>query len=77
MTGGDSPWAYPTATKRGCEAVAAAYVKWATAYVSVPIGGIIPENVAAVREGGARRICVVGAILRARYMARARHEFQD
>ena len=71
---------YPTATKPGREAVTLEYVKWAAANVSLPwfsIGGITLENVLTVREAGARRICVVGAILRAPDVARACRDFRD
>ena len=71
---------YPTATKPGREAVTLEYVKWAAANVSVPwfsIGGITLENVATVREAGAQRICVVGAILRAPDVVRACRDFRD
>lgn len=57
---------YPTPTKPGVQAVTLDYVRWAAANVRVPwfaIGGINLNNLDDVRAAGARRICVVSAIL--------------
>ena len=59
---------YATGTKPGAKPVGQEYVRWAAANVSVPwfaIGGITLENVDEVLRAGARRICVVSAILNA------------
>jgi thiamine-phosphate pyrophosphorylase len=59
---------YPTGTKPTAPAVTLEYVRWAAAHVRVPwfaIGGIHLGNLDAVLEAGARRICVVSAILNA------------
>lgn len=59
---------FPTATKPGAVAVTLDYVRWAAAHVTIPwfaIGGIHLGNLDQVLEAGARRICVVSAILRA------------
>jgi thiamine-phosphate pyrophosphorylase len=57
---------YQTATKPTAKPVTLDYVRWAAANLAVPwfaIGGINLENVEAVIAAGARRICVVSAIL--------------
>jgi thiamine-phosphate pyrophosphorylase len=57
---------YPTATKPGVKAVTVEYVRWASENVFVPwfaIGGINLRNIDEVLAAGARRICVVSAIL--------------
>jgi thiamine-phosphate pyrophosphorylase len=57
---------YPTGTKPEAKPVTLDYVRWAGRHVSVPwfaIGGINQENLAEVINAGARRICVVSAIL--------------
>jgi thiamine-phosphate pyrophosphorylase len=57
---------YATATKPGVRPVTLDYVSWAAANVSIPwfaIGGINSGNVDQVVAAGARRICVVSAIL--------------
>jgi thiamine-phosphate pyrophosphorylase len=59
---------YATGTKPTAKAVTLDYVKWAAANVTIPwfaIGGINLENLDAVLAAGARRICVVAAILNA------------
>ena len=59
---------FPTATKPGTPAVTLDYVRWAAMHVTIPwfaIGGIDLKNLDRVLEAGARRICVVSAILRA------------
>jgi thiamine-phosphate pyrophosphorylase len=57
---------YPTATKPGVQPVTLDYVRWAAANVQVPwfaIGGIHLNNLGDVLAAGARRVCVVSAIL--------------
>ena len=57
---------YPTGTKPEAKPVSLSYVHWAAANLVIPwfvIGGIKPENLEAVLAAGARRICVVSAIL--------------
>lgn len=59
---------YPTGTKPGAKAVTLEYVRWAAGNVTIPwfaIGGINLNTVPAVLAAGARRICVVSAILNA------------
>jgi thiamine-phosphate pyrophosphorylase len=57
---------YPTGTKPTARPVTLEYVGWAAANVTVPwfaIGGINLDNLEAVLAAGARRVCVVSAIL--------------
>ena len=57
---------YATPTKPAARPVTLEYVRWAAAKVRIPwfaIGGINLENVGDVLAAGARRICVVSAIL--------------
>ena len=57
---------YATATKPTARPVTLEYVRWAAANLNLPwfaIGGINLQNLDAVLEAGARRICVVSAIL--------------
>lgn len=59
---------YPTGTKPTAKPVTLDYVRWAAANVQVPwfaIGGINLATLAEVLAAGARRICVVSAILNA------------
>jgi thiamine-phosphate pyrophosphorylase len=59
---------YATGTKPGAKPVGLEYVRWATANTKIPwfaIGGITLENLDDVIAAGARRICVVSAILNA------------
>lgn len=70
---------YATATKPGRPAVTLEYVRWAAANVAVPwfaIGGINLDNLDEILAAGARRICVVGAILNAPDVAAACSEFR-
>ena len=63
---------YATATKPTARPVTLEYVRWAAANLTFPwfaIGGITLENIDAVLAAGARRICVVSAILNARDLA--------
>jgi thiamine-phosphate pyrophosphorylase len=71
---------FSTATKPAAKAVTLDYVRWAAAHVGIPwfaIGGINLENLDAVLEAGAQRICAVGAILNAQDPARACHAFRQ
>ena len=70
---------YATATKPGAQPVTPEYVRWAAAHVKIPwfaIGGINLENLDDVLAAGARRICVVSAILNAPNIAVACREFK-
>ena len=71
---------YPTPTKPGRPAVTLDYVRWAAAHADRPwfaIGGITMENIEDVLEAGARRICVVSAILNAPDVTRACQQFRE
>ena len=70
---------YPTGTKPTAKAVTLDYVRWAAANVIVPwfaIGGLNLQNLDAVLAAGARRVCVVSAILNAPDVAQACAEFR-
>ncbi len=70
---------FATGTKPGRAPCTLDYVRWAAANVTVPwfaIGGITLENLDEVLAAGARRICVVSAILNAPDVATACQEFQ-
>jgi thiamine-phosphate pyrophosphorylase len=70
---------YPTGTKPTAKAVTLDYVRWAAANVTGPwfaIGGINLQNLGEVLAAGARRICVVSAILNAPDVAKACGEFR-
>ena len=70
---------FPTGTKPGRPAVTLDYVHWAAANVSLPwfaIGGINLDTLDSVLAAGARRICVVSAILNAPDIAAACGEFR-
>ncbi len=59
---------FATGTKPTAKPVTLDYVRWAAANVRVPwfaIGGINLQNLDAVLTAGARRVCVVSAILNA------------
>ncbi len=59
---------FATKTKPGAQPVTLDYVRWAAENVSIPwfaIGGINLDNLEAVLAAGARRICVVSAVLNA------------
>ena len=65
---------YATGTKPDARPVTLDYVRWAAAHVTVPwfaIGGINLSNLEDVLAAGARRICVVSAILNADDVANA------
>ncbi len=70
---------FATKTKPGRMPVTLEYVRWAAENVTIPwfaIGGIRLENLAEVIKAGARRICVVSAILNSPDIARACGEFR-
>jgi thiamine-phosphate pyrophosphorylase len=55
-------------------------VRWAAVHLSVPwfaIGGINLENLEAVLDAGAQRVCVVSAILNSKNIAAACREFKS
>lgn len=59
---------HATPTKPTARAVGLEYVRWAAANLAVPwfaIGGITLENMEQILAAGARRVCVVSAILNA------------
>ena len=69
---------YATGTKPTARPVTLDYVRWAATNVTVPwfaIGGINLTNLDEVLAAGARRICVVSAILNAPDVAGACREF--
>jgi thiamine-phosphate pyrophosphorylase len=74
---------YATGTKPTAKPVTLEYVRWAAAPqsgVSIPwfaIGGINLKNLGGVLAAGARRVCVVSAILNAPDVAKACAEFRD
>ena len=71
---------YATGTKPTAKPVTLEYVSWAAEHVKIPwfsIGGINLSNIDEVLEAGARRICVVSAILNAPDIARACQEYRD
>lgn len=70
---------FATGTKPTARPVTLEYVRWAAANLSLPwfaIGGITVENVDQVLAAGARRICVVSAILNATDIAAACRAFR-
>jgi thiamine-phosphate pyrophosphorylase len=70
---------FATGTKPEARPVTLEYVRWAAAKATVPwfaIGGINLETLDAVVAAGARRICVVSAILNAPDVAKACAEFR-
>ena len=70
---------YATDTKPTAKPVTLDYVRWAAANVEIPwfaIGGINLSNLDAVLAAGARRICVVSAILNAEDVKKACLEFR-
>jgi thiamine-phosphate pyrophosphorylase len=71
---------FATGTKPGRAPVTLEYLRWAAANIRIPwfaIGGITLSNLDEVLAVGARRICVVSAILNAPDIARACHEFKQ
>jgi len=70
---------YSTRTKPTAKAVTLEYVRWAAANVNLPwfaIGGIKLGNLSEVLAAGARRICVVSAILNASDVTKACGQFR-
>jgi thiamine-phosphate pyrophosphorylase len=71
---------YATGTKPGAKPVTLEYVRWAAAHVNIPwfaIGGIRLENLDEVLAAGARRVCVVSAILNADDVAATCRQFKE
>lgn len=71
---------YATGTKPMAKPVTLEYVRWAAAQVKLPwfaIGGINLQTIDAVLEAGAKKICVVSAILNASDVAKACAEFRQ
>ena len=71
---------FPTPTKPGRPGVTLDYVRWAAEHIDRPwfaIGGITLENIGEVLAAGARRICVVSAILNDANPARACQRFHE
>ncbi|HTY88951.1 MAG TPA: thiamine phosphate synthase [Candidatus Acidoferrum sp.] len=70
---------YATGTKPTARPVTLEYVRWAAKHVALPwfaIGGINLQTLEDVLAAGARRICVVSAILNAPDVAKACAEFR-
>lgn len=70
---------FATGTKPTAKPVTLEYVRWAAANVSVPwfaIGGINLQTIEEVLAAGAKRICVVSAILNAPEVAKVCAEFR-
>jgi thiamine-phosphate pyrophosphorylase len=70
---------YATGTKPTARPVTLEYVRWAAANIPVPwfaIGGINLQTLDDVLAAGARRVCVVSAILNADDVAKACREFK-
>lgn len=71
---------FATGTKPTAKPVTLEYIRWAAANVTVPwfaIGGINLKTVDEVIAAGAKRICVVSAILNAPDVAKACREFRQ
>ena len=71
---------YSTPTKPSARPVGLEYVRWAAKHVAIPwfaIGGVNLETLDAVLEAGARRICVVSAILNAPDICEACQSFKE
>jgi thiamine-phosphate pyrophosphorylase len=71
---------FATGTKPTAKAVTLDYVRWAADNVKIPwfaIGGINLENLADVLAAGARRVCVVSAILNAPDVVKTCAEFRS
>jgi thiamine-phosphate pyrophosphorylase len=70
---------FATGTKPTAKPVTLDYVRWAAENVTIPwfaIGGINLENLGDVLAAGAKRVCVVSAILNAPDVAKACAEFR-
>jgi thiamine-phosphate pyrophosphorylase len=71
---------FATGTKPSAKPVTLEYVRWAAANVTMPwfaIGGIHLENLEDVLAAGAKRICVVSAILNAPDVAKVCRKFTE
>jgi thiamine-phosphate pyrophosphorylase len=71
---------FATATKPSSRPATLEYVRWAARHVSIPwfaIGGIDLTTIDSVLEAGARRVCVVSAILNATNPMRACQQFRE
>ncbi len=71
---------FATGTKPGRAPVTLEYVRWAAAHVRLPwfaIGGITLDNLEQMLAAGARRVCVVSAILNASDITRACRDFKS
>jgi thiamine-phosphate pyrophosphorylase len=71
---------YATGTKPTARPVTLDYVRWAATNVFIPwfaIGGITLTNIGDVLAAGAKRICVVSAILNAPDIAAACRQFKE
>ncbi|GEM_PF-180504 len=71
---------FRTATKPSAHPATLSYVTWAKDHIEIPwfaIGGITLGNLDAVIEHGARRVCVVSAILNAPDVAKACQLFKN
>ena len=71
---------YATGTKPAAKPVTLDYIRWAATNVTVPwfaIGGIHLENLGDVLGAGAKRVCVVSAILNAPDVTKACAEFRN
>jgi thiamine-phosphate pyrophosphorylase len=70
---------FATGTKPGAKPVTLEYVRWAAENVDIPwfaIGGINLENLGDVLAAGAKRVCVVSAILNSPDVTKACAEFR-
>jgi thiamine-phosphate pyrophosphorylase len=71
---------FATGTKPQARPVTLEYVRWATAHVAIPwfaIGGINLGNLEDVLAAGARRVCVVSAVLLATNPLEACQQFKE
>ena len=71
---------FATGTKLGAKPVTLDYVRWAAAHAAVPwfaIGGINLQTLDDVLAAGAKRVCVVSAILNASDVAKTCAEFRQ
>jgi thiamine-phosphate pyrophosphorylase len=71
---------YATGTKPTAKPVTLDYVRWAAAHATIPwfaIGGVNLQTLDAVLAAGAKRVCVVSAILNAPDIAKMCAEFRQ
>jgi thiamine-phosphate pyrophosphorylase len=71
---------FATSTKPLATPVTLEYVRWAAAHIRIPwfaIGGITLENLDSVLAAGARRICVVSAILKSANIVKTCQNFKN